>query len=324
VENTISGVLFKGGNILGKLYHILRCALRKTGKPPADRLKWSEILALSPQHPSQPQLKSQQKSHMLSGPKMPSKPMQVFPANVNHQLLPPSQSQGNVVISPQWQTPQGHVNTAHSVQQPKQPPWPQQAQSSGSVSGQNSMQTQWPSLRGISHSSQQYMQPSWSSKQDHGLAPQPHQLSNPPQWMPQSVKPQSQPQHLHGSATVPTQPSQQKQTPVALQNSYPQHFQKQSNTSHSALQGNVPPHKQYTAQSLWNMPQVQGNVYTTNKQSMLPQSTGFSGNVPKSHNQSVCCFFCGEDGHVTTSCRHGKSLECNMCGLLGHKAKHHH
>lgn len=35
------------------------------------------------------------------------------------------------------------------------------------------------------------------------------------------------------------------------------------------------------------------------------------------------CYFCGESGHVTRSCKHGKRIVCSTCGLKGHKTKHH-
>lgn len=38
----------------------------------------------------------------------------------------------------------------------------------------------------------------------------------------------------------------------------------------------------------------------------------------------ACCYFCGERGHVTDVCRHGRVITCNKCGRGGHKAKHCH
>ena len=36
---------------------------------------------------------------------------------------------------------------------------------------------------------------------------------------------------------------------------------------------------------------------------------------------NVCCDFCGEDGHVSSVCRHGKPISCYKCGIQGHKEK---
>ena len=43
-----------------------------------------------------------------------------------------------------------------------------------------------------------------------------------------------------------------------------------------------------------------------------------------SHQGSgILCWFCGERGHVSKNCRHGKPIRCLSCGTLGHKQKHH-
>ena len=36
---------------------------------------------------------------------------------------------------------------------------------------------------------------------------------------------------------------------------------------------------------------------------------------------NVCCDFCGEDGHVSSVCRHLKPISCYKCGIQGHKEK---
>ncbi len=39
--------------------------------------------------------------------------------------------------------------------------------------------------------------------------------------------------------------------------------------------------------------------------------------------EDVACWYCGENNHVSDSCRHQKLLYCNICNQPGHKAKHH-
>jgi len=39
------------------------------------------------------------------------------------------------------------------------------------------------------------------------------------------------------------------------------------------------------------------------------------------HTEQAYCFFCGEQGHSTDTCRHGKKIECNTCHRVGHKAR---
>ena len=33
------------------------------------------------------------------------------------------------------------------------------------------------------------------------------------------------------------------------------------------------------------------------------------------------CYYCGEGGHMSGNCRHGREIQCSGCGKLGHKAK---
>ena len=37
-------------------------------------------------------------------------------------------------------------------------------------------------------------------------------------------------------------------------------------------------------------------------------------------SHDVLCHFCGENGHVSTVCRHGAPIRCWSCGLSGHKS----
>lgn len=36
---------------------------------------------------------------------------------------------------------------------------------------------------------------------------------------------------------------------------------------------------------------------------------------------SIACWYCGESGHITDSCRHGRRITCHRCGKRGHKQK---
>ena len=39
------------------------------------------------------------------------------------------------------------------------------------------------------------------------------------------------------------------------------------------------------------------------------------------YGHDKCCWFCGEENHVSNNCRHGQKIKCHICGILGHKAK---
>ena len=39
------------------------------------------------------------------------------------------------------------------------------------------------------------------------------------------------------------------------------------------------------------------------------------------HSREVCCYFCGESGHVKDKCHHGKQVQCRICFEFGHKQK---
>ena len=49
---------------------------------------------------------------------------------------------------------------------------------------------------------------------------------------------------------------------------------------------------------------------------------GYDAFVPKPRVQTESCYFCGENGHNTKTCRHGQKIRCYGCGSWGHKAKH--
>lgn len=41
----------------------------------------------------------------------------------------------------------------------------------------------------------------------------------------------------------------------------------------------------------------------------------------RSADIKVRCYFCGEDGHISDVCFHGKPIECDECGVSGHKKR---
>ncbi len=66
----------------------------------------------------------------------------------------------------------------------------------------------------------------------------------------------------------------------------------------------------------------------SNQQSEELRRTAHSDTLPYSApNQTRVdsyCWYCGETGHVTKSCHHGKPIQCGLCNNWGHKQKHYY
>ena len=79
--------------------------------------------------------------------------------------------------------------------------------------------------------------------------------------------------------------------------------------------------------NLLDQAQVRNGVSHSPARSSFRKNTKKSNQYKQFHQQShddTGCYYCGEAGHTAAVCRHGKYIECKLCGQYGHKEKHHY
>jgi predicted NAD-dependent protein-ADP-ribosyltransferase YbiA (DUF1768 family) len=142
------------------------------------------------------------------------------------------------------------------------------------------------------------------------------------------------PQNLSNARSVSQQPAYGYHPTVPSTAQHPVGTGNQQSYYGTAQQPS--PQQQNNNSAFWGPGSGSGQTWTPPYPLIPPlgphQSTSSPTTVklPQTHNHTVqthsgndSCWYCGEDGHVTTSCRHGKPIQCTLCNEWGHKRKCH-